>query len=187
MGAAPVDAAYLASLAPPRELESAVDRVRRKLTVLPNGRTKAKTIPPRKLTSDEAALSEETSYPADVRRPVTRGDCKTGPRPCGFVSCSHHLYLDVNPETGVLKLNFPRLEVWEMPPGESCSLDLADRGGITLEEVGRVFGLTRERIRQVEVRGLAKIRDDDTGGELGVMPERTVYPPPGKGPHSGCL
>ena len=76
------------------------------------------------------------------------------PRPCPFVSCSHHLYLDVNPETGAIKLNFPHLEVWEM--AETCSLDVADRGGITLEEVGAILNLTRERIRQVEVRGLSQ-------------------------------
>ena len=76
------------------------------------------------------------------------------PRPCPFVSCSHHLYLDVNPQTGAIKLNFPHLEVWEM--AETCSLDVADRGGITLEEVGAILNLTRERIRQVEVRGLSQ-------------------------------
>ena len=39
---------------------------------------------------------------------------------------------------------------------ETCSLDVADRGGITLEEVGAILNLTRERIRQVEVRGLVE-------------------------------
>ncbi|HUB07073.1 MAG TPA: DNA-binding protein, partial [Myxococcales bacterium] len=33
-------------------------------------------------------------------RPKTRADCVNGPRPCLFVSCKHHLYLDVNPNTG---------------------------------------------------------------------------------------
>ena len=78
-------------------------------------------------------------------------------RPCPYVSCKHHLYLDVNPETGSIKLNFPDLEVWEM--AETCSLDVADRGGITLEEVGEILNLTRERIRQVEVRGLLEAED----------------------------
>ena len=41
----------------------------------------------------------------------------------------------------------------------------------TLEEVGAILNLTRERIRQVEVRGLAKIKDH-TGEELGLPPER---------------
>ncbi len=42
--------------------------------------------------------------------------------------------------------------------GETCALDVADRGGITLEEVGEIMNLTRERIRQVEVRGLLKLK-----------------------------
>jgi DNA-directed RNA polymerase sigma subunit (sigma70/sigma32) len=87
------------------------------------------------------------------------------PRPCPFISCAHHLYLDVNPESGAIKLNFPHLEVWEM--AETCSLDVADRGGITLEEVGAILNLTRERIRQVEVRGLYKIRAH-SGEALGI-------------------
>jgi hypothetical protein len=40
---------------------------------------------------------------------------------------------------------------------ETCALDVADRGGTTLEEVGAIMNLTRERIRQVEVKGLAKL------------------------------
>ena len=48
-------------------------------------------------------------------------------------------------------MNFPDLDVWELE--DTCALDVADRGGITLEEVGEILNLTRERIRQVEVRG----------------------------------
>ncbi len=58
--------------------------------------------------------------------------------------------------TGAIKLNFPDLEVWEMT--ESCALDVADRAGTTLEEVGAIMNLTRERVRQVEVNGLAKLQ-----------------------------
>ena len=90
-----------------------------------------------------------------------------GPRPCPWASCKHHLFLDVNPETGSIKLNFPDLDVWEMK--DTCSLDVADRGGITLEEVGEILNLTRERIRQVEVRGLLKLKmigpEEDFDGE----------------------
>ncbi len=92
----------------------------------------------------------------EAQRPRSRADCASGPRPCMFISCKHHLYLDVNPATGSIKLNFPDKEVWEM--GETCALDVADRGGITLEEVGSIMNLTRERIRQVETRGLLKLR-----------------------------
>ena len=91
----------------------------------------------------------------DIEHPETRADCVGGARPCPFVSCKHHLYLDVSARTGAIKLNFPDLEVWEMT--ETCALDVADRGGTTLEEVGAIMNLTRERIRQVEVKGLAKL------------------------------
>lgn len=94
-----------------------------------------------------------------VERPVQREDCLQGPnaeRPCPFVSCKHHLALDVNPRSGAIKHNFPDLEVWEM--AETCALDVADRGGVVLEELGALMNLTRERIRQLEMRALAKVR-----------------------------
>ena len=90
-------------------------------------------------------------------RPRKRSECLEMERPCLFVSCRFHLYLDVNPETGSLKENFPGKEPWELE--QTCALDVSDRGGITLEEVGSIMNLTRERIRQVEVRGLEKLKD----------------------------
>jgi hypothetical protein len=96
-------------------------------------------------------------------RPVVRGDCVNSKRPCPFVGCKHHLFLDVNEEIGSIKLNFPGLEPWEIP--QTCMLDVADRpGGITLEEVGRLMNITRERVRQIEEKALANfveaIKDD---------------------------
>ena len=79
-------------------------------------------------------------------------------RPCVFVSCRHTLYLDVNPEVGSVKFNFPLLEPEDMPPDESCSLDRAEAGEATLDRVGDFLNITRERARQLEVRGLMKIK-----------------------------
>ena len=93
----------------------------------------------------------------EENRPRVRADCINGPRPCMFVSCKHNLYLDVNPDTGSIKLNFPDKEIWELE--YTCALDVAEKGGITLEEVGEIMNLTRERIRQVETRGLMKLRE----------------------------
>lgn len=92
----------------------------------------------------------------DVGRPVTRADCVDGARPCPFVSCKHHLFLDVSGRTGALKLNFPDLEPEELT--ESCVLDVADRGGATLEELGAMFNMTRERVRQIEHKALQLVR-----------------------------
>ena len=59
-------------------------------------------------------------------RPSTREDCRGGIRPCPWVSCAYHLYLDVNPSTGEIKLNFPDKEIWELE--HCCALDVMDEG-----------------------------------------------------------
>jgi hypothetical protein len=92
----------------------------------------------------------------EAGRPKVRGDCAEGERPCPYVSCKYNLYVDVNPRTGSVKMNFPDKELWEL--AETCALDVADRQGITLEEVGVIMNLTRERVRQLEMRGLTKLR-----------------------------
>lgn len=117
---------------------------------------RARTISVKRMTKRELEIGRML-YPdvEDALKPTTREDCAQGQRPCPFVSCKHHLYLDVSARTGAIKLNFPDLEVWEMT--ESCALDVADRSGTTLEDVGAIMNLTRERIRQVEVQGLAKL------------------------------
>jgi hypothetical protein len=117
---------------------------------------RARTISVKRMTKRELELGRML-YPEidDIERPRTREECSDAPRPCPYVSCKHHLFLDVSARTGAIKLNFPDLEVWEM--NETCALDVADRGGTTLEEVGAIMNLTRERIRQVEVKGLAKL------------------------------
>lgn len=96
-------------------------------------------------------------------RPATRGSCAEAIRPCPFVTCRHHLYLDVVP-TGAIRLARPELEPEEIEPEWSCSLDVADRGAHTLDGVGRLLGLTRERIRQISDVALEKMRD--AGGDL---------------------
>ncbi len=117
---------------------------------------RARTISVKRMTKRELELGRLLYPEVEVERPTTRADCANGARPCPFVSCKHHLFLDVSARTGAIKLNFPDLEVWDMT--ETCALDVADRGGTTLEEVGAIMNLTRERIRQVEVKGLAKLQ-----------------------------
>lgn len=120
-------------------------------------RNRPKTIAMKRLTKEEmrigALLYPERSY----WRPKTRGECANVARPCPYVSCKYHLYVDINPSTGSIKVNFPDKEVWEL--SNSCALDVAERGGTTLEEVGEILNLTRERIRQVEVRGLLRLKE----------------------------
>jgi hypothetical protein len=116
---------------------------------------RARTISVKRMTKRELEIGRLLYPESDYEKPRVRSECAEGPRPCPFVSCKYHLYIDVSARTGAIKLNFPDLEVWEL--GESCALDVADRGGTTLEDVGAIMNLTRERIRQVEVKALAKL------------------------------
>ncbi len=94
-------------------------------------------------------------YPDDVMRPRLRSECIDGPRPCPFVSCRHHLAIDIK-DSGSIVHNFPGVEIDEM--AETCALDVADRGGHTLEEVGDLLNMTRERARQIEHRAVKRLR-----------------------------
>jgi len=138
-------------------------------------RPRSKTIAMKRLTREELRVGALMYPPVDIARPTSRAECKEEMRPCPWVACKHHLYLDINPETGSIKINFPDLEPWELK--HTCALDVAERGGITLEEVGEIMNLTRERIRQVEVRGLLKLKmgspsPDELGAELLAAKER---------------
>lgn len=117
---------------------------------------RARTISVKRMTKRELEIGR-MMFPEseEMERPKTRAECAEGMRPCPYVSCKHHLFLDVSSRTGAIKLNFPDIDVENMT--ESCALDVADRGGTTLEEVGAIMNLTRERIRQLEVKALAKL------------------------------
>lgn len=121
---------------------------RRKRGALP----RARTISARAV--DQAVDAHAAEPLAGESRPRTRGECQDGARPCPWVGCRFNLYLDVQ-ETGSIKLNFPHLEPWEMR--ESCALDVADRDGTTLDLVGAMMNVSRERVRQIEAVILTRV------------------------------
>ncbi len=116
----------------------------------------------------------------DVDRPKTRGDCAGVPRPCPYVTCKWNLYLEVDETNGSIKYSFPDREPDAMPADFSCALDVADEGGATLEDLGRLANVTRERIRQIEVKGLTHLRAKHRSKvlrEYSDVPEGTSPPP----------
>jgi hypothetical protein len=96
-------------------------------------------------TDDE--LIELTLEP----RPRFRSECPTG-RPCPYVSCRHHLYIEVNPLTGSIQFPYGEVGIENVP--YTCSLDAAFDGPMRLEDIGRVLNKTKERVRQIETKGL---------------------------------
>lgn len=123
-----------------------------------SGLRRGSTISCKALTREEVAFKEmldDSEYLSD--QPVSRAECKCGVRPCPYVSCKYHLYLDVNPENGSIKFNFPDLEFDELE--ETCALDIIERGDSTLDLIGRYMNLTRERVRQIEATAIKKLLD----------------------------
>lgn len=112
------------------------------------------TLSARFITQDDLRIGA-LLWPGRVALPVVRGECKGGSRPCPLVRCRHHLGADIN-DAGNLVLRHADRELWEIE--NSCSLDVADDGPHTLQEVATLLGVTRERVRQIETSGLAKVR-----------------------------
>lgn len=133
-------------------------RSRRKRAVRAHTENPRRTPRRLRVLSDEdvAALVEAESV-----RPLTRGECADGPRPCPYVDCRYHLMVDVM-SNGSVKVNFPDLDVDQMD--DTCALDVADRGGATLDRVGDLLNVTRERARQLEARALRRYRAFARGG-----------------------
>lgn len=84
-------------------------------------------------------------------------------RPCPFVGCRYNLAADVTAMHRIVITDDP--EALE----ETCALDVADRGPITLEAIGVLLRVTRERVRQLEERIEARLRRRDE-----TLPLRTL-------------
>lgn len=94
----------------------------------------------------------------DADRPRTRGDCKDGPRPCPWAGCRYHLYIDVRPGDGSLKLNFPGVDLADMQ--ETCALDVAEKhSGLFPEQIAELLNVTEPAARLIVNSALAAEAD----------------------------
>lgn len=99
------------------------------------------------------------AYPEGFERPRTYDECEPSWKDgsnggCPLVGCRHNLFLDVAGTS--IRFAYRRTECPTDIKHSTCAAWLADRGGMTLEEVGEVLGVTRERIRQIETRALRR-------------------------------
>lgn len=123
----------------------------------------------------------ELNEPVEVEttRPRTRAECRYGLRPCPYIACKWHLAEPVVSQSQrprslrVLGIVIPdsaepaeveaitdQVAEAVVSMGESCGLDVIERepDGATLEAVGQAFGVTRERIRQIETKTVRTLR-----------------------------
>jgi len=115
---------------------------------------RSKTMRPTPVTPKERRELADWLRLVERVRPRRLSECPQS-GPCPFAGCRFHLYLDVNPSNGRIKYNFPDCEPDEIP--EPCAMRVAMRKGATLEEVGRVLNVTRERARQIQNQAMAKL------------------------------
>ena len=71
-------------------------------------------------------------------------ECGVGERPCPRVECRHHLACGEKPAKFAARAD----------ASESCSLDVAVRGPLGLQEIGRLLGVNRQRVEQLEKQAL---------------------------------
>lgn len=105
--------------------------------------------------------------------PKTRGDCMYVQRPCLHLLCRYNLLLRVrvgyvrsNPNTSDSEIKtsywlddrvLQIIEGKQVRIRHSCALDLAEMGGMTLEQIGDIIGVSRERVRQIEMDARRKM------------------------------
>lgn len=110
---------------------------------------------------------QSAPYPDDVERPKRRADCRDGPRPCPFVACKYHLFLDIT-EWGSIQFNVDEdpAVIEEMP--HTCALDVADRGEHTCAFVSEILSVTPANVQHIEDVALIKLKGaavDDTSNK----------------------
>jgi hypothetical protein len=83
---------------------------------------------------------------------ITRGGCRKLAGPCPHAVCRFNLTTERRDNRGAksAQLHLPVVR-------ETCALEAADQGGMTLEEIASRLSLTRERVRQIELAALKKL------------------------------
>lgn len=79
--------------------------------------------------------------------PATRAGCAEVARPCPYQTCRYHLLAGSDQDRAKPDVS-----------KESCVLDVAERGGVSFEEVASLMGMTRQRVQQIEAEVADKLR-----------------------------
>lgn len=107
---------------------------------------------------NDAAFAQMREEGYDLKKPRTRAECGKQ-RPCPWISCKYHLYLDVNPQRGRITINYPNIPPWEME--NSCVLDLIEtsRGEMISKKIGeKALNMSRQAVCIIVLNGIRKIK-----------------------------
>jgi len=83
---------------------------------------------------------------------ITDGACRRLPGPCPHTVCRFNLTSERRDSRGAkpAEMHLPVVR-------ESCALEAAELGGMTLAEIASRLSVTRERVRQIQLGALAKV------------------------------
>lgn len=128
------------------------------------------------------------SYERNPQLPLTRAECKDGPRPCPLVSCRAHSAFIVNEENGSVKEAYPHLRIYKDPTGPglhalealhgTCSLDVADKiqddmtGGIESDGIPGLIALMRTALAGQPIGQTEGYTLEQVARNLGISLER---------------
>lgn len=92
--------------------------------------------------------------------PRTRRECPNGP--CPHVGCRYHLWTERRLDRRGAVVDLRETAAFGNVD-HTCVLNEIACGPLTLEAIGGLFHLSRERVRQIEADALARLRDGDPG------------------------
>jgi hypothetical protein len=113
----------------------------------------------RKRAEERKRLGGKLIVPERPDRPKTRADCAGGVRPCPWVSCKYHLFLEVRQNGSIAYPQGQDLDALERMP-QSCVLDVAEQGGASQTDVGKALNASMQMASLVELAALAKLTLD---------------------------
>lgn len=103
-----------------------------------------------------------STAPRRLLPPCRRSDCPPRSEPCRRLFCRYHLWLDpVRNRRGDI-VDYRETGAFG-DTRHTCALRQAAHGPKTLEEIGSILDLSRERVRQIEEETLASLREGDPG------------------------
>jgi hypothetical protein len=107
--------------------------------------------------------SEDDEEAETLVMPTTRAGCAEVPRPCPHLRCKYNLQRrETYSKSGVAGVidEVKGYRFAPTPAHQSCVLDCADDGPMELVDIGRLIGVSGERVSQICSRAIDRVPTD---------------------------